>query len=70
MTRAYANNDAHFEIAPLDHILRPIDRMRRVNAESANTLEWFPIAPYDCGLNARYFSRGGFVVEKRKDNAP
>lgn len=61
------NEDKNFEPAPNDHILRSIDRMRRVNFESASTMDWFPIADFDVGQRADYFLGGSFVVEKRKD---
>ena len=72
MTREQANNNKHFEAAPKNHILRNIDRMRRTNAASASSLDWFPIADFDVGQKAGYFSYGGgsFLVEKRKDDAP
>lgn len=71
MTIEQANEDTNFEAAPKNHILRDIDRMRRTNAQSASSLDWFPVAEFDVGKKANYFSyAGGFLVEKRKDDAP
>jgi hypothetical protein len=44
--------------------LKAGDRMRRVNLESANSGNWFPVAAHDWGVKNNYFSQGHFEVQE------